>query len=61
LHNKPTFLLLKHSVTLFAFVCGLVHFQISSAQVPDAGALQQQLQREVEQNRANRAHAPSGI
>ena len=27
-----------------------MHFQIASAQVPDAGALQQQLQREVEQN-----------
>ena len=35
-----------------------MHFQIAYAQVPDSGALQQQLQREVEQNRPSQTPTP---
>ncbi|WP_216223188.1 ShlB/FhaC/HecB family hemolysin secretion/activation protein [Polynucleobacter sp. UK-Kesae-W10] len=37
---------------------GLMHAQAIWAQAPDAGALQQQLQREVDQNRPSQAPAP---
>ena len=37
---------------------GLMHAQTIWAQAPDAGALQQQLQREVDQNRPSQAPAP---
>ena len=55
MQTKTKLFKFKLSYKLIAIALGVLQFQLVFAQVPDAGVLQQQLQREVEKNRSSQA------